>query len=303
MQIQTFADQLYFTTVRLTATDGSESWAATSFVYAVQTERGTAHFLLTNKHVVQEATRIVFSGVKGEGGSPRLGEAAEVAVDSKYERDWNGHPDDDIDVAAAPFWNVLQELSENEQVGMFFRSVPPEFSLTPEREQELDSVEDVIFVGYPSGIFDAVNLLPVVRRGITATPIAVDYNGIPAFLVDASVFPGSSGSPVFLAETGTYRSRDGGLVVGTRGMCLGILAAVHVRTVEGNVTELVTRLEVTFDEPIDLGIVYKSSVFDACVDPLLARAGLARVATAPMPPGEDRTPADEQLAESADSTP
>jgi hypothetical protein len=39
------------------------------------------------------------------------------------------------------------------------------------------------------------------RRGMTATPPQLDYCGRPTFLIDASVFGGSSGSPVFLDIT------------------------------------------------------------------------------------------------------
>lgn len=80
----------------------------------------------------------------------------------------------------------------------------------------------MIFVGYPDGLFDTTNLLPVMRRGITASHPNIDYEGTPAFLIDASVFRGSSGSPVFLHRPElslngtrlslTYRNRFLGII-------------------------------------------------------------------------------------------
>jgi hypothetical protein len=74
----------------------------------------------------------------------------------------------------------------------------------------------VTFIGYPNGIWDSKNLLPVVMRGTTASPIEVDFEGTPRFLIDASVFGGSSGSPVFILNQGTYSMKDGGVAVGSR---------------------------------------------------------------------------------------
>jgi hypothetical protein len=72
----------------------------------------------------------------------------------------------------------------------------------------------------------------------------VDYNGLPAFLVDASVFPGSSGSPVFLLDRGISMRRTGEVQLGTSRLALlGILAAVHVRQVSGDIRALPTRLD------------------------------------------------------------
>jgi hypothetical protein len=53
------------------------------------------------------------------------------------------------------------------------------------------------------------------------------------FLIDCSIFPGSSGSPVFLFNQGSYASRQGGLSLGTRVMLLGVVAAVALHNATG----------------------------------------------------------------------
>lgn len=296
MEVTTAADQLFFVTTYLAATSNEgEEWAGTGFVYGVETEKGTAHFLVTNKHVVEGASTLLVRMIRGMNGKPVLGSGSQITV-NKFNPDyWRAHPDPRVDVAVMPLWDVLHRM---EEIGAppFFRSVAPEMCLTPTSAKELDAIEDVTFVGYPSGLYDAANLLPVARRGTTATPPVVDYEGLPAFLIDASVFPGSSGSPVFIADKGLRVDRTGNVVLGSpRLICLGVLAAVHVRPVKGKVVELPAKLEVSFDEPIDLGIVYKSNAIDECTDLVLGAAGVERVA-APTSAVGTPTEADEEIS-------
>ncbi len=70
--------------------------------------------------------------------------------------------------------------------------------------------DTVYILGYPSGIFDPKNSYPILRSGIIATDPHIDFEfnpqlqekygfpvkGIKGFLIDAAIFPGSSGSLV-----------------------------------------------------------------------------------------------------------
>ena len=59
MKVSTVADQLFFVTVHLTAwTASGEQWVGTGSIYVVQTDQGPAHFLVTNRHVFERATRL-----------------------------------------------------------------------------------------------------------------------------------------------------------------------------------------------------------------------------------------------------
>jgi len=99
--------------------------------------------------------------------------------------------------------------------------------------EDFDAIEDIVFLWYPNDIGDDINNLPVTRRGITATPFAVDFCGEKQFLIDASVFPGSSGSPVFIYKSESYSTRSGGLVVGSQLDIVGIVSPVFYRRAEG----------------------------------------------------------------------
>src|SRR3954471_785314 len=86
----------------------------------------------------------------------------------------------------------------------FIRSIDPSIIPSDAQLQELSAVEEILMIGYPNGLWDAVNNYPLIRRGVTASHPAVDFdvNGVPTTVIDAACFPGSSGSPVVLHNAG-----------------------------------------------------------------------------------------------------
>ena len=93
-------------------------------------------------------------------------------------------------------------------------------------------------------------------------------------MIDASVYPGSSGSPIFASNSngGTYLSRKrNGVVVGQRLKFLGVLAAVHTTQVDGTVRDLPASQFVSMQTPIGLGIAYKASAVRECMDLAMAQ--------------------------------
>lgn len=100
---------------------------------------------------------------------------------------------------------------------------------------ELSAVEELLMVGYPIGIWDSKNNLPLLRRGSTASHPALDFCGRPEFMIDAACFPDSSGSPVLLANLGSYSDKDGSLVLGSRIALLGVLHAGPRMNAEGQI--------------------------------------------------------------------
>jgi hypothetical protein len=173
--------------------------------------------------------------------------------------------------------------------------------MTTATVDSLDAVEDVAFVGYPANLYDTANLTPILRRGSTATPVALDYQGMPAFLIDAAVFPGSSGSPVFILNQGSWAAREGGLMAGTRLLFLGVLAAVHTRSVTADLAPIPTRVGVTFADPLNLGIVFKASAVDEVADLLLEKYGHVRQSEAPASPEPEPSLADQEVTAAAEA--
>lgn len=219
-------------------------------------------FLVTNKHVVAQATSGRFFFTLSDGTQPLIGQRFDVQVDN-FEKQWYGNSNPEIDIAIMPLVPILQEI-ENAGKHVFYKSISHNLIPTQDNLKILDAMEEVLFIGYPSGIFDKKNLLPITRRGTTATPIQIDYEGKPIFLVDASVFPGSSGSPVYIYNSGTYSDKKGNTFIGgARFFFLGVIAQVVFREEYGKIEFAsipVTKVPIVkTQQMIDLGVVYKSS--------------------------------------------
>jgi hypothetical protein len=183
-----------------------------------------------------------------------------VTLDSFQQR-WIPHPDPGVDLCIMPFAPVLHE-AQAKGLAPFF--VPLDKTLIP-TAGELDgltALEDVVMIGYPIGIWDAHNNMPVIRKGITATHPANDSEGRREFMIDSACFPGSSGSPVFLFNVGSYASRDGATIIGNRIKLLGILYAGPQFTSEGQirvVTVPTQQVAVTVSQiPCNLGICIRA---------------------------------------------
>lgn len=65
---------------------------------------------------------------------------------------------------------------------------------------DIECWNEVVFVWYPSGIYDKKHTLPIMRKWTIASIPSVDFNGEKKILIDAQVFPWSSGSPVFTSN-------------------------------------------------------------------------------------------------------
>jgi len=276
---ETLLEQLFYVTVRLEAQlHGGGTSIGTGFIYKVPVGPDQeVMFIVTNKHVVADAEALTVYFIKqNQDGGPALGSSHRVTISPFSTASFYGHPDDGVDVAVM-FLAPMVNVSSDQGIELFFRSIGSNSVPTLAQLDELDAIEDVRFVGYPDGIYDTQNFLPVVRKGTTASYLQHDYEGKPTFLIDASVFPGSSGSPVFIADNGSFTTKDG-LFLGSRVWLLGIVAAVRQTERTGHLVIAPTStVAPVVSEMLDLGIVYKARTIDECVDVLLARNGLVRI--------------------------
>lgn len=266
------AGQAMLSTTRLFCNKSGSTSSGTSFYYQHKVGDANYLFLVTNKHVVRGAVSGSFRALrKKPDGTPDLGNSVDVAIPDMTE-DWHGHPDDTVDIAVRSIAQlVTQSQASKEPLHMVFLDT----NIVPSDEvlSGLSPVEQIMMFGYPNGLADEVNNLPIVRSGITASHPAVDFGGEPKFLIDASVFPGSSGSPVFIINQGSYAT-SGGITVGTRVLFLGVLASGHYREESGRITKApapVAEGEIpVIDQMIDIGVVYRSSLIAETISAVIA---------------------------------
>lgn len=252
MNLKDIGTQLMYTTAPIYASkpDGTTSFG-TSFVFLINQSKDTSiPLLITNYHVVENATHGYFEMHISKNGSP-TSEVAKVQFDSSIIPSSRLG---DLDLVAFPLAGALNDL-QSKGVSLFYRGI--DLNLIPKEDAivELSAIEDVTFIGYPSSIYDMNNKIPVIRQGITATPIWNDFQGKKEFLIDASVFPGSSGSPVFVYNRGTYPTKDG-IVVGNRVLFIGVLKGTFSMK----------------QDYLDLGLVINSSAFLEELDRYIIRA-------------------------------
>jgi hypothetical protein len=160
---------------------------------------------------------------------------------------------------------------------VFTRALPMSLLATEMPDLYTDAIEEITFIGYPDGRHDPKHLTPIVRRGITATPLDLDMGGAPTFLIDGSVFGGSSGSPVFLFNEGAYRGPDG-LQIGTRIALVGIIAQTWIR---GDALPVeVAAPHVKIAKELNLGVAFNSRAIKETVEVCAAATGFTLRGTA-----------------------
>ena len=128
-----------------------------------------------------------------------------------------------FDVAAV---NVTETILKGDIEAVW---IPLDALSTPERlkNENITAGDDIFLLGYPDAIFDERNTSPILRTGVIATVPREGYAfndtlraryGLPdridGFLIDANVFPGSSGSVVVLKQQLATLNAQGEVVVG-----------------------------------------------------------------------------------------
>ena len=256
----TLAEMITYSTVliRCDYSNGT-SGSGTGFIINLchNKETGTCvPVLITNNHVVENSVKTVFEFCKAdENGNP----LDTIPFSFTYTGNaWIHHPNQDVDLRCLFLAEALNKLRETD-TKIFY--IPLETNLIPTKQNlaDLSAIEDVVMVGYPIGLSDSYNHKPIIRRGITSSHPKKDYQGRKETLLDMACYPGSSGSPVFILNQGSYTTPRG-VCIGSRIYLLGILYGGHEFNARGvlqfanlpNVPVPVTHI------PINLGLMIKS---------------------------------------------
>lgn len=277
---KTVTEQMMYSTTRIRGLDanGAQLKVGTGFFYQFPVAPGDPRnvpLLVTNKHVVEGTVDAEFvMHTNSNGGSKPDGKGTVRAKLSE----WVHHPNPKVDLCAVPIGGVVT------QAKAFVRYIDPSITPSDAQLQELSAVEEILMIGYPNGLWDSVNNYPLIRRGITASHPAVDFDvdGVATTVIDAACFPGSSGSPVILHNAGNYTAKNGGTVIGTRTMFLGVLFSGPVMQQDG---KIVIRNIPTANVPVpqinlmmNLGYIVKAKEMAALCAAVIAKLG-------PIPPG------------------
>lgn len=258
------ADQLSFSTVRIackTQSGGDSTGTGFFFIFPLNSNTNIP-VIITNRHVIKNATEGTFQLTEANNnGTPNIGMFTTVQLD-KFEGRWISHPNQNVDLCAMPIAPLLHE-AENKGKTFFYSSLSKDIIATSEIMAELSALEEIVMIGYPVGIWDSSNNMPIFRKGIAATPPDLDYEGRKEFMIDIACFPGSSGSPILLYNVGGYTTKTGNVMLGsTRIKLLGVLYAGPQYTVEGNIQVVpvpTKTIPISVSQiPTNLGLVIKA---------------------------------------------
>jgi hypothetical protein len=253
MNLNYFEEQVFFSTVRITKPNqtGAGASIGTGFLFKVDVSPEKHCILLvSNRHVYGDPNtpiQLVFHQRDDTDPSrPLLGKQVTLA-DTTFASLFTGHPNEDVDLACIN----ISKIAEN-QPPIFYKTLSAD--LMPDfGHDKLLPGNDVWFVGYPANRFDTKNNLPILRRGYIASIPKVAFEGKPQFLIDAQVFPGSSGSPVFSALNGHFK-------------LLGVVAETMIKNEQ--LQAIPTGNTLAVQQILGLGIVLKSDL----LEPLLEAA-------------------------------
>jgi hypothetical protein len=238
------SEQLQYSTIRIETDKGN----GTGFYFSFKIREKEIPIIITNKHVVDNKNnkQIRFSFHTNDRNFKTM----------TIERNWIFHPKKDIDLCFCFIADII------EQYNIYYKPIEEELIWGNEKLKDLSTIEDVIMIGYPEGLSNEKYNLPLFRKGITASHPAIDFKpkGIPdnTGVVDLACFPGSSGSPIFILNEGTYYNKVGNsLTIGSRIILLGILFVGPSFNSEGEI-KILTQQKISVSTMINLGYYIKS---------------------------------------------
>lgn len=206
MAQQFFEHHIPYLTTRIELESYNEFYIGTGFFYLASVvldngENRAKMLLISNRHVFLDSegkfdpnSKVTITlNRKKDDDTPDFGNVIEYIVNFNqigYENLYFPHPNPDVDLACI-------DVSRFTHTDAYFRHIGDNL-LKPIDYEKIAVGSEVIFVGYPDGRYDTVNNLPLIRKGWIASMPDVDFNGKGQVVIDAQIFEGSSGSPVFV---------------------------------------------------------------------------------------------------------
>lgn len=200
--------------------------------------------LITAKHVIftkdGQLKKDVVAAVNKVGGGMNL-IPLHTLVDT-HKIGWSFHDDPEVDLAVIPIAiDTKQDDVKKMPMTLF------------ETFDNISEGDEVFFLGFPLGIVSPIRVNPIVRGGIIASK-----RDNKTFLIDANVFPGNSGSPVFLRPTPFIFTPKGITIGKVRDpKFLGIISS-YIPYIDKAISPQTGRVRVTFEENSALGVVYST---------------------------------------------
>ncbi len=210
MFLETSFDRLFLSTVRLkTRSSNNEIVDASAFIYIYPMEEGDFPFLVTTYSAVQRAVIGSMSFFQQLDGEFALGKPHVLDIDN-FSKLWYSKDEAAHNVAITPFLPFAKHL-DKKGVSIVTQGITEQHLPTSKSYFELSFNQLLYYIGYPMGLWDYKNYLPIVRNAAIASLPMVNYQGNSQLLLNTTVLPGSEGSPLFESR---FNDRSNPLLLG-----------------------------------------------------------------------------------------
>jgi V8-like Glu-specific endopeptidase len=234
---------------------------ATAFFFAFTggDSNTTYPVIITTAHAVKGSLKGILRFNSKSQGQINYGDILELEF-SDFGSLWLYHPNEDV--AILPLVPIFNAIDIKYQKSISCTPLLEGYIPNEQVQRDLTSVEEVLMIGYPKGFSDTINNVPIIRKGITASPLNIDYNNQKRFLLDIPIYSGSSGSPVLIYNNATFATRGGGTVVGKRILFLGIAVQSKEYKARGKTLPSDQNQSVPTETslPFEIAVVIRSSV-------------------------------------------
>ncbi len=256
-------EQLLYTTVRIVVVKQDNGkltpGTGTGFYFDfAESNSVNRPYIITNKHVVQNAVLGGFELIQRDKNGQPDSLTQELLIPNFVDQ-WIPHPDPKVDLCIMPLAGLMNEAHKKNLD--FYHKAFRSINIPSDLEwNSFNVIENVFIIGYPIGLVDTVNNIPLIRTGTTASPPFKDYNGKKEFVVDAGCFPGSSGSPViYMPNPIKFSEKQKNL---KDFLFLGVLYAGPTMKINGEIVvkQIATNVKPMSEShiPINLGYIIKS---------------------------------------------
>lgn len=190
-----------FNTIRLVSANGS---VGTGSFFSFKFDEREVSVIITNRHIVKNnptEPMTFMLHIANESQEP----TENFSV--RYTAHWYLHESHDLCFCYANplFSEILSTYDKKVYIRQNYEAIIPNQS----QLEELSAIEELVMVGYPITLWDERNNLPIFRKGYTACHPAIDFNRDGIGLADIPCFPGSSGSPIYILNEGSFRDKKG----------------------------------------------------------------------------------------------
>lgn len=234
-------ENFLYSTVRISSyKNNGQISTGTGFFYKLESNPDKP-VLICNKHLMNNAASSSISFHIADNNGNVTTEEYILTVEN-INNICAFHTDEANDICIINIFSIFPHFKER-NIKLYYSCITDKMIPTKEAIHNIALGSEVYLLGYPDDLYDKYNKLPILRKGVIATPYHLSYNGTNTFLIDAAIYNGSSGSPILCISNNNI-------------FLLGIQKAMYLHAIGVNSEFITANIKI----PNNLGLVTKSDI-------------------------------------------